>query len=112
MRLDHTLATAVEPLCDRLLAVDLPELPAERRAEAAAFVARRSRQVSGPLGIGVTIAALAVRLACAVAARPTVSLLARHPLPIVGEYVRFVRSLAYAYVWETWPSSSATGRPR
>ncbi len=36
--------------------------------------------------------------------------LAGHPLPVVGEYVRLLRSLAYAYVWDTWPDTSVTGR--
>ena len=40
------------------------------------------------------------------------AVLADHPLPIIGEYVRLVRSLAYAYIWETWPDTSAAGRPR
>jgi putative Ca2+/H+ antiporter (TMEM165/GDT1 family) len=102
----------VEQFCDRLLAVDLPELPVDRRTEVAAFVARRSRQVGGPIGLGVTIAAAAVHAFSALVPDATVRVLARRPLPIVGEYVRFVRSLAYAYVWETWPDTSTAGRPR
>ncbi len=42
--------------------------------------------------------------------RTVVGVLARRPLPLLGEYVRLVRSLAYAYVWETWPDTT-THRP-
>ena len=30
---------------------------------------------------------------------------------MLGEYVRLVRSLAYAYVWETWPDTAPDGAP-
>jgi hypothetical protein len=46
-----------------------------------------------------------------VGAHRVAALLAGHPLPIAGEYVRLVRSLAYAYIWERWPDTAATGRP-
>ena len=36
-------------------------------------------------------------------------MLARRPLPVAGEYVRLMRSLTYAYIWETWPDTSAIG---
>jgi hypothetical protein len=44
--------------------------------------------------------------------RRVVRLLAARPLPVVGDYVRLVRSLTYAYVWETWPATAADGAAR
>jgi hypothetical protein len=38
-----------------------------------------------------------------------VRFVARTPLPLFGEYVRLIRSLGYAYVWETWPGTQPTG---
>ena len=50
-----------------------------------------SRSASGLLGRLVGLDRLA-------------AFLARRPVPVLGEYVRLVRSLAYAYVWDTWPA--------
>jgi hypothetical protein len=62
---------------------------------------------------GVSVVAIAVALAGRLAGgRGTARLLARHPLPVVGDYVRFVRALTTAYVWETWPSTAADGATR
>ena len=60
--------------------------------------------------LGVFAIAAAVRLVMALPggwglARRLVAL----PLPLVGEYPRLVRSLAWAYVWEHWPSTGPTG---
>ena len=70
----------VGDVADRLLATDLPQLPAERRAEVVRFVARRVDTMPGPL-------------------------------PLVGEFPRLVRSLGFAYIWETWPDTSPSGAP-
>jgi hypothetical protein len=35
-----------------------------------------------------------------------------HPLPIVGEYPRLIRSLTFAFVFETWPHTQADGGGR
>ena len=44
--------------------------------------------------------------------RRVARLLAGRPLPVVGDYVRSVRSLCYTYVWETWPATAADGAAR
>jgi hypothetical protein len=103
----------VEDFADRLAAVDLPALPAERRAAASAFAGRRYAGLPSPMRAGVSVVAIAVALAGRLAGgRGTARLLARHPLPVVGDYVRFVRALTTAYVWETWPSTAADGATR
>jgi hypothetical protein len=35
--------------------------------------------------------------------------LSRRPLPLIGEYFRLIRSLSFAYVWETWPDTQPDG---
>lgn len=102
----------IAEFCDELVAHDLPDLPAVRRADVVAFAGRRIDGLPSPMRLGVGIVALQVGvLSRVVGGRRTVAFLARRPLPLVGEYVRLVRSLAYAYVWETWPDTSSSGRP-
>lgn len=97
---------------DDLLGLELPELPSERRAETVAFACRRAREVPTPLRVGVVVlsgaAALGRRL---VGPARMTSFLRSTPLPFVGELARMVRSIGFAYVWETWPSTSPTGAP-
>jgi hypothetical protein len=103
----------VEDFAERLAAVDLPALPAERRAAASAFAGRRYAGLPSPIRAGVSVVALTVAVASRLAGGRTVArMLARHPLPVVGDYVRFVRALTMAYVWETWPSTAADGATR
>lgn len=97
---------------DALLAAELPDLPDERRAETVTFVCRRARSIPGPLRVGV------IALSCTVGvvqARfgtdASTTFLRGTRLPVVGELARLVRSLAVAFVWETWPDTSPTGGP-
>ena len=97
---------------ERLLLLELPDLPADRLATTVEFVCRRARQVPGPLRLGVTVlsgsTAVVERL---VDPDRVVAFLRSTELPLVGELARLVRSLAFAFVWETWPDSSPTGAP-
>ena len=102
----------IAEFCDELVAHDLPDLPAERRADVVAFAGRRLAGLPSPMRLGVGVVAGAVGAVSRVAGgRRTVGVLARRPLPVFGEYVRLVRSLAYAYVWETWPRHGARRVP-
>ena len=102
----------VAAFCDEVLVHDLPDLPTERRAEVVAFARRRIRGLPSPMRVGVGAVAVGVAGAGRVVGLGRlVRLLASRPLPIVGEYVRLVRSLGYAYVWETWPATTPTGGP-
>jgi hypothetical protein len=99
--------------CDRLVAHDLPALPENRRADVVAFAGRRIAHLPSPMRIGVGIVAMTVAGIARVAGTDRVgAVLARRPLPLFGEYVRLVRSLAYAYVWETWPATDPSGAGR
>lgn len=103
-------APLVGPFADRLLLLDLPGLDAGRRRQVVAFTTRRVDGLPSVMRIGVLAIATAVRLLLALpGGNAVVRFLARTPLPLVGEYVRMVRSLGYAYVWETWPDSRPDG---
>jgi hypothetical protein len=100
----------VGPFADRLLSLDLPTLPDDRRAEVVAFIARRVDGMPSVTRIGVVVLATAVRGVLALpGGSAVVPWLAGHPLPLLAEYVRLVRSLGYAYVWETWPATQPDG---
>jgi hypothetical protein len=102
----------VEPFCHHLLVIDLPALPPERRAAAVAFTAGRVAAMPTPLRLGVGAAAATLNAVGRIAGfGPVARAAARRPLPIAGDYVRVLRSLAYAYVWETWPDTASDGAP-
>ncbi len=100
----------VAAFSDEVIVHDLPALPAERRAEVVAFAGRRIDGLPSPMRLGVGVVAVIVgAIARVVGTRRVVRLLARRPLPVLGDYVRLVRSLGYAYVWETWPATRPDG---
>jgi len=95
---------------DQLLVLELPDLSDAQRNDTVAFVCRRADQLPSPLRLGL------VMLTCGVAAGQrlvgpdrTTRFLAATTMPFVGELARMVRSLAVAYVWETWPSTTPSG---
>jgi hypothetical protein len=102
----------VAQFCEQVVAHDLPELPTDRRRAVVEFTTRRIAGLPSPMRLAVgTVAGVVGGLGKLTGTGRLVALLGRHPLPVTGEYVRLVRSLAYAYVWETWPDTSSTGRP-
>lgn len=95
-----------------LLAAELPRLPVESRADTVAFVCRRAQQIPGPLRAGVTSLVASAAAAARVVGWPTVTARLRATsLPLLGELARLVRSLGFAYVWETWPNTEPDGSP-
>jgi hypothetical protein len=103
-------APLVGPFAERLLTLDFPSLPADRRAAAVAFTIRRVDGLPSVMRLGVTVIAALFRVLLALpGSDTTLRLVARTPLPLAGEYVRMVRSLGYAYVFETWPDTRADG---
>jgi len=101
----------IAEFCDELVAHDLPDLPTDRRAEVVAFTLRRIAGLPSPMRLGVgAVAAFVGVLGTVVGLRRLVGVVATRPLPLLGEYVRLVRSLVYAYVWETWPDTATSGR--
>lgn len=95
-----------------LLAVELPGLPAAARDETVAFVCRRTQQIPGPLRLGVSsLVALAAGVARARGWSGVTRRLRTTNLPLLGELARLVRSLGFAYVWESWPDTAPDGSP-
>lgn len=95
---------------DRLLALELPDLPNDRRAETVSFVCGRCQTVPSPLKLGIATLTIAVGLSQRVLGNDrTTVFLQGTSLPFVGELARIVRSLGFTFVWETWPATSPTG---
>jgi hypothetical protein len=100
----------IGPLAELLLAADLPQLPAERRAEVVLFVQRRAAAVPSFTRFGVTVIGLLYRVVIsAPGGRSVARLLMSRPLPVLGEYPRLIRSLGYAYIWDRWPDTLPSG---
>lgn len=103
-------APLVGPFADRLLALDFPALDPIRRHEVVRFAARRVDGLPSVMRLGVLLIAAVLRVALLVpGADAVLRFLARTSLPLLGEYVRLIRSLGYAYIWETWPDTRADG---
>ncbi|SRR6266542_6270201 len=100
----------VAPFAERLLAVDLPGLDGARRQAVVDFTVGRVDAMPSGLRLGVLAIGTPMR---ALAGMPcggrAIAWLIDHRLPLVGEYVRLVRSLVYAYVWERWPATAIDG---
>ncbi len=106
-------APLVCPVADRLLSFDLPGLDASRRRSAVDFAARRIDTLPSVMRLGVFAIAAVFRLLMSLPGGDTaLRFLARTPLPLFGEYVRLLRSLGYAYIWETWPETRPDGSAR
>jgi len=97
---------------EQVVAHDLPELPPDRRRAVVEFITRRLAGLPSPMRLGVgAVAAIVGGVGRLAGTARVAAVLGEHPFPVTGEYVRLVRSLAYAYIWETWPDTAATGRP-
>ena len=108
LRLDRI----VGPFADLLLVADLPQLPAERRAEVVAFVQRRAEAVPSFTRFGITVIALFYRVVIAPPGGSRLALfLVSKPFPVLSEYPRLIRSLGYTFVWERWPDTLPSGAP-
>jgi hypothetical protein len=95
---------------DALLARDLPALDVDRRAAAIDFVERRVAALPSVTRLGVTMISRVVdTVRRIVGEQRMLDLATRLPVPLWSEYPRLVRSLAYTYVWETWPGTRVDG---
>lgn len=106
MRQVTSPAFVVAPFAERLLARDLPHLAAERRSAAVAVVVARVQGLPSVTRTGALLIGAIHRLLLVLPVTAPVSdMLARLPLPFLGDYPRLVRSLAYASIWERWPDT-------
>lgn len=100
----------VARFADGLLASDLSLLPDDRRRDAVAFIGRRVRVLPSITRFGVLVIAAVVHVAGTVLGHERVRrIVLRLPLPLLAEYPRLIRSLGYAYIWETWPDTDVDG---
>jgi len=100
----------VARFADGLLETDLPLLTDERRRETVDFIGRRVRMLPSITRFGVLTIGALVDVAGTVAGHDrTRRVVTRLPVPLLSEYPRLVRSLGYAYIWETWPDTTVDG---
>jgi hypothetical protein len=105
-----TSGGALGRFADRLLTIELPDLPRPARDDTVAFVCQRASAMPSPLRLGLELVCAGVALAQrAGGVDRTTRLLQDSQLPLLGELARMVRSLGFAYIWETWPDTSPSG---
>lgn len=107
------LPALVAPVAEVVLRADLPGLDRARSDEVVGFVGRRCRTLPSFVRLGVFVIAAGYRTVLRLpAGERIVRALAGRPLPLIGEYPRLIRSLAVAYIWETWPDTAVDGSRR
>jgi hypothetical protein len=110
MRRPSTIIPPVGRFADVLLGIDLPGLPDDRRRRTTAFVEQRVSTLPSFTRFGVVVISFAVDLIGRVVGLDrAAALVTARPLPLLAEYPRLVRSLGYAFIWETWPDTRPTG---
>jgi len=114
MSVPSSTPRTIARFADGLLETDLPLLTDERRHETVEFIGRRIRVLPSITRFGVLAIGVVVDVLGLVVGRPAARrFVTTVPLPLVSEYPRLVRSLGYAYIWETWPDTNVDGgRPR
>ncbi|MFT4656106.1 MAG: hypothetical protein ACJAXA_000472 [Candidatus Aldehydirespiratoraceae bacterium] len=102
--------STVARFANGLLEAELPLLAEDRRLEAIDFIGRRVRILPSFTRFGVLTIGRVIDLAGMVIGHRNVRrLVVKLPLPLLAEYPRLVRSLGFAYVWETWPDTTVEG---
>lgn len=93
-----------------LLSDELPLLSDDRRAEAIDFIGRRVRVLPSFTRFGVLVIGRVIDIVGILIGQSNVRrLVTTLPIPLLAEYPRLVRSLGFAYVWETWPDTTVDG---
>ncbi len=112
MRQLSSISPPVGRFADALLGADLPGLSIDRRGTTVAFVEQRVSTLPSITRLGVAIISFVVDLAGrAVGFDRVVPLISSRPFPLLAEYPRLVRSLGYAFIWESWPDTTQDGSP-
>ena len=110
MRRPSTISPPVGRFADVLLSIDLPDLPDERRGQVTEFIEQRVSTLPSFTRFGVVVISFTVdAVSRVVGLERTASIVTAKPLPLLAEYPRLVRSLGYAFIWETWPDTRSTG---
>lgn len=101
-------AAVVAPFAEGVIAADLPALGQDRRRATVEFVIHRIDTMPSVTRLGVLLVATVVRVAL-VALPVSTCMRLIGPVPLAGEYLRLIRSLSIAYVFETWPGTGHDG---
>lgn len=100
----------VARFADGLLSHELPLLSDDRRREAIDFIGRRVRVLPSLTRFGVLLIGRFLDIAGIVVGHSNIRrFVTTLPIPLLAEYPRLVRSLGFAYVWETWPDTTVDG---
>ncbi len=102
--------STVARFADGLLSHELPLLSDDRRREAIDFIGRRVLVLPSFTRFGVLAIGRFVDVAGMIIGHANVRrMVTTFPIPLLAEYPRLVRSLGFAYVWETWPDTTVEG---
>jgi hypothetical protein len=112
MPLSPPPSSAVERFAETLLASDLPGLTDDHLRRTAEFIERRVRVLPSITRFGVRVIGGTVDiLGRSIGQQSALTAVTTLPLPLLAEYPRLIRSLGYAYIWETWPDTAVDGAP-
>lgn len=103
------LPALVTPFASALLEHDFSDLSRRTVDDTVTFIVGRLEIIPSITRLGVTVIAAIFRLLMLLLPFRACLRLATG-LPLAAEYVRLLRSLAYARIWETEPSTGPTGR--
>ena len=105
-------SSAVERFAAILLASDLPGLTDDHLRRTAEFVERRVEVLPSLTRFGVRVIGGTVDLlGRSIGQQRVLTVVTTLPLPLLAEYPRLIRSLGFAYIWETWPDTAVDGAP-
>lgn len=105
-------SSAVERFAEILLASDLPGLTDDHLRRTAEFIERRVEVLPSITRFGVRVIGGTVDLlGRSIGQQRVLTVVTTLPLPLLAEYPRLIRSLGFAYIWETWPDTAVDGAP-
>jgi hypothetical protein len=112
MPLSPPPSSAVERFAEILLASDLPGLTDDHLRRTAEFIERRVEVLPSITRFGVRVIGGTVDLlGRSIGQQRVLTVVTTLPLPLLAEYPRLIRSLGFAYIWETWPDTAVDGAP-
>jgi hypothetical protein len=112
MPLSPPPSSAVERFAETLLASDLPGLTDDHLRRTAEFIERRVEVLPSITRFGVRVIGGTVDLlGRSIGQQRVLTVVTSLPLPLLAEYPRLIRSLGFAYIWETWPDTAVDGAP-
>ena len=101
---------SIESFARYLAGRELPGLRSTQCDAIVPFVSTRCAGLPSVMRFGVAVISVIFGVLLKVpGGHNIVAWLCDHPLPILGEYPRLIRSLTFAFVFETWPDTQVDG---